>query len=172
MVDAAADEMGYSAINRWSTREPGTGQFAPIRQTQPAEEPPMHRLLAATVATFAAMAALSAGSTAPEARGQTPCQKRLTNCQKACDVSCGLKVCTRRCDHNCEVNFMRCTDKLPPKAKPNNDAKPKKGIGGGPSGTWTGGAPSGTWTPSKKGIGGGTYTWTPSPGVKGPIKRR
>ena len=119
----------------------------------------MHRSLAATVATFAAMAALSAGSTAPMAQAVT-CEGQFAIC---------LKTCTHfACKRKCNGPYQLCLYSKKETYKPGgagatqNDAKPKKGIDGTPSGQWVPNSP-GKGVPNVPAGG----TWNPSPNSGG-----
>jgi hypothetical protein len=132
----------------------------------------MHRSLAATVATFAAMAALSAGSTAPKAQAVS-CEGQRASCLEACHR--GYFLCNRHC--NGPYQFCRHNNKTGP-YKPGgagakqNDPRPKKRIDPTqPPLKWVPNSPAkGKGVPSVPAAG----TWTPSTssGAKGPILLR
>jgi hypothetical protein len=120
----------------------------------------MHRSLAAAVATFAAMAALSVGSTAAKAS----CEGQRAICLKACHRPGDL--CNMHC--NGPYQFCRYNRKEPLKAggvgAKQNDARPKKGIDGTqPPLKWVPNSPS-----KAKGIpsvpASGTWNRSPSSG--------
>jgi hypothetical protein len=129
----------------------------------------MHRSLAAFVATFAAIAALCAGSTAVKAQAVS-CAAQRDSCLKACHHPGGL--CQMHC--NGPYQFCRYKNKIEPKpggvgAKP-NDARPKKGFDPSNTGTWVPNSPAkGKGVPSAP--TGGTWTPSPSSGARGPILR-
>jgi hypothetical protein len=133
----------------------------------------MHRSLAAAVATFAAMAALSAGSTAPKAQ-VGKCEAQRASCLEACHR--GYFVCNKQCGGQyrfCRYQKSQGGRDYRPNRGPGakqDDAKPKKGIGG---------TSSGTWVPSSQAKGkgvssvpaGGTWNPPPSSGGNGPNLR-
>jgi hypothetical protein len=121
-----------------------------------------------------------------EARGSAAAPK---NTRQQCEID--YDVCWRigckgftgkelgRCTADCDLRLVKCNQEATKKeAKPNNDAKPKKGINGVPTGTWVpnspkkgiDGTPTGTWVPNspKKGIGGtSSGQWVPNSPSKG-----
>jgi hypothetical protein len=130
----------------------------------------MHRSLAATVATFAAMAALSAGSTAPKAQAVS-CEAQRASCLEACPTP------GWGCRHGCNRPYQFCRRNKNEPHKPGgagakqNDARPNKGIDGT--------QPPLKWVPNSqaksKSVPGAPAggTWNPSPnsGAKAPILR-
>ena len=147
----------------------------------------MHRSLAAAVATFAAMAALSAGSTAPKAQAVSRafgavgggaqhslrlCEAQRTSCLKACHR--GYFYCNRQC--NGPYQFCRHNIKTGP-YKPGgvgakqNDPRPKKGIDPTqPPLKWVPNSPAKAKGVPSVPVGG---TWNPSSSfdAKGPMLR-
>jgi uncharacterized membrane protein len=143
-----------------------------------------------TVATASLASALilllpgARGSAAPKKTGEE-CEIDYKVCLKGCNGPAG--DLGERCRAACDLTLVKCHQQAPKKAKPNNEAKPKKGIDGTPSGTWVpnslkkgiNGTPSGQWVPNSpaKGKGvpsvpaGGTWNPSPSSGAKGPTLR-
>jgi hypothetical protein len=127
----------------------------------------MHRSLAAAVATFAAVAALSAGSTAPKAQAVS-CAAQKASCREVCTHR---SVCIGRCNRAyqfCRYNKYEPHNPRGAGAK-QNDPRPKKGID--PT------QPPLKWVPNSpakaKGVpsvpAAGTWTPSTSSGAKGAI---
>jgi|KBSSwiStaDraftv2_1062776.scaffolds.fasta_scaffold29363_3 uncharacterized membrane protein len=126
-----------------------------------------------TVATASLASALilllpgARGSAAPKKTGEE-CEIDYKVCLKGCNGPAGDMG--ERCRAACDLTLMKCHQQAPKKAKPNNEAKPKKGIDGTPSGQWDPNSPAkGKGVPSVP--AGGTWNPSPSSGAKGPTLR-